>query len=228
MTEDKLLCGFDLETTGVNPQIARIVTANITLRDTDSGMEKTWNWLVDPGVEIPAGATAVHGVTTAQAQAEGWDAAKAVDTIADMLTVAYSDGAYIVVFNAAYDIPLLEAELKRYGLPSLAERIGAPVQRVYDPLVIDRAADPYRRGKRTLTAMCPVYGIEPSANAHDAAADVAMTLDLMEALLKTYNLPEMDKELYEFQREAHFDWAESFGKWLRRQGKTDDVSREWI
>lgn len=222
------LIGFDLETTGTNPNTARIVTANITVRDHQTGETLVQDWLVDPEVDIPEGATAVHGVTTAQARAEGDNAEDAIDEIASVLAHEYDAGGYIVVFNAAYDIPLLEAELERHGLPSLEDRIDGTLLRVYDPLVIDRAADKFRKGKRTLVAMCPVYGIEPSENAHDAGADVAMTLDLMEAILDTYNLPEDDRDLYQFQKQAHFDWADSFGRYLHRQGKEDNVDRNWI
>lgn len=227
LLDEKLLCGFDLETTGVDNETARIVTANITITY-PNGKRQRFDWLINPGVEIPKGASDVHGITTEVAQECGVNPAEALGEIANNLANFYKLGYTIVVFNAAYDLPLLNNELRRYGLPTLEQRIGGLVHRVLDPLVIDRAADKYRKGKRTLVAMCPVYGIVPSDNAHDAGADVGMTLDLMEAMLNTYELPSDDDELYVFQRDAHREWAESFGRWLRRQGKQDTVRREWI
>src|ERR1043165_3222838 len=60
------LVGFDLETTGTDPFEDRIVTAAIV---GPGRMRRTW--LVNPGVPIPPGASAVHGVTDERAQAEG-------------------------------------------------------------------------------------------------------------------------------------------------------------
>lgn len=221
---DKTLIGFDLETTGTNTRTARIVTANITVRYPD-GEELKYDWLIDPGVEIPEGAAAVHGITTEHAQEHGQDPKEALDQIADTLREYYDHDGYIVIFNAGYDLPLLKNELKRHGLQPLTE---FPIYRVYDPLVIDRTADKYRRGSRKLVDMCPVYGVEVSEDAHQADEDVRMTLDLIEKMLQMYQLPEKDLELYELQAGAHREWAESFGQYLRRQGKVDDVNREWI
>lgn len=228
MTTKPTLIAFDSETSGTNTKKDRIVTFNITIRDLETGEQSVHDWLINPGVTIPDGAIAVHGITNEHAQEHGEDPREALDSIAELLAYEYDQGGYLVAFNISFDLPLLENELARYGLPSLEERIDGPLLRVYDPLVIDRAADKYRKGKRTLVAMCPVYGIEPSENAHDAAADVAMTLDLMEALLNTYNLPKDDRDLYAFQKDAHRIWAEGFGRYLHRQGKEDNVDRNWI
>ncbi|MDR0366186.1 MAG: hypothetical protein LBH68_05095, partial [Bifidobacteriaceae bacterium] len=62
------LVGFDTETTGVRTEADRIVTAALVCRRADGSREAA-TWLINPGVEIPAQATAVHGITTAKAQA---------------------------------------------------------------------------------------------------------------------------------------------------------------
>ena len=61
---------FDLETTGVDVEMARIVTACIAVLDADGAVVQRWDWLADPGVEIPEAASAVHGITTERARAE--------------------------------------------------------------------------------------------------------------------------------------------------------------
>ena len=59
--------GFDTETTGVDVTTDRIVTAALVHRDARGTTVRTW--IIDPGVEIPAPATAIHGITTERARA---------------------------------------------------------------------------------------------------------------------------------------------------------------
>lgn len=66
---------FDLETTGIETETSRIVSAYVGVVDA-FGAPKGVSWLADPGVEIPAQASAVHGITTERARAEGRDAAE--------------------------------------------------------------------------------------------------------------------------------------------------------
>ena len=54
---------FDLETTGIDVEKDRVVTAHVGLLDADGREIAARDWLSDPGVPIPEGATAVHGVT---------------------------------------------------------------------------------------------------------------------------------------------------------------------
>src|SRR5919202_3194680 len=62
---------FDLETTGVDTSTARIVTAHVGLIDEVGRVVERKDWLLDPGVEIPEGAAAVHGITTVRARRFG-------------------------------------------------------------------------------------------------------------------------------------------------------------
>ena len=58
----KPLVFFDLETTGVNIATDRIVEISI-LKIFPNGNKESKTWLVNPEIEIPAEATAVHGIT---------------------------------------------------------------------------------------------------------------------------------------------------------------------
>lgn len=163
------MLAFDVESTGVDPETARIVTAAcIAIGPGNTGVTDRKTWLADPGVEIPAEATEVHGVTTERARAEGRPAAEVVDEIACWLDGAgwngYEAQTPMVVMNAAYDLTVLARELARYGLGEL--RLGP----VLDVFVIDRACDPYRAGKRTLGDLAAHYQVRQS-DAHDAAGD---------------------------------------------------------
>ncbi len=61
---DKPLAFIDVETTGLNPYSDRIVELSI-LKVHPDGMEEYKSHRVNPGIPIPAKATAVHGVTDA-------------------------------------------------------------------------------------------------------------------------------------------------------------------
>lgn len=158
------LAGFDLETTSPDPLTARIVTACIVQV---GGQQPTVaaNWLTDvDGEEIPAGAAAVHGISTDKARAEGAPLKEAVAEILAGLTQVILAGVPIVAMNARYDFSVLDREAQRYGFQPLADAV------VIDPFVIDKQVDRYRSGKRTLTALCEHYDVRLDA-AHSADAD---------------------------------------------------------
>ncbi|MCA1009078.1 3'-5' exonuclease, partial [Rhodococcus hoagii] len=138
------MAAFDLETTGPIPTNARIVTAH--LETIDGKVTSGRNWLLNPQQGIPEGATAVHGITTEHAREHGQDYAGGYDEIRQALTAAWDSGHAVVAFNAAYDLTIIDREGVRLGYPPLE------VGLVIDPFVIDRAMDPYRKGKRTLEA----------------------------------------------------------------------------
>ncbi|MEU3513277.1 3'-5' exonuclease [Streptomyces longwoodensis] len=220
----ELLIGFDLETTGTDPREARIVTAAV-IEVRDGQVLGRREWLADPGVEIPADAVAVHGISTARATAEGHPADRVADSLADVLTTYWKTGVPVVAYNAAFDLTLLSAELHRHGLPSLRERLGgldpAPV---VDPYTIDRWADRYRRGKRNLEAVCAEYGVALDS-AHDAGADALAAARLACAIAVRH--PKVaalgPAELHLRQIEWYAAWAADFQSFLRRKGEADAV-----
>ena len=81
---------FDLETTGIDVATSRIVSAHVGLLNADGELVEQRSWLADPGVEIPAGAAAVHGITTERARAEGRPAAEVVGEILAALSDLFS------------------------------------------------------------------------------------------------------------------------------------------
>ncbi|MFF9817871.1 3'-5' exonuclease [Streptomyces sp. NPDC014006] len=220
----ELLIGFDLETTGTDPCEARIVTGAVI--EVRAGQVLGHReWLADPGVEIPADAVAVHGISNERAAAEGRPADQVADAIADVLAGYWKTGVPVVAYNAAFDLTLLSAELLRHGLPSLRDRLGgqdpAPV---VDPYTIDRWADRYRRGKRNLEAVCAEYGV-PLDAAHDASADALAAARLAGAIADRH--PKIaalgPAELHHRQVEWYAEWAADFQAFLRRKGEADAV-----
>ncbi|MER6533877.1 exonuclease domain-containing protein [Streptomyces sp. 900105755] len=220
----ELLIGFDLETTGTDPREARIVTGAVI--EVRAGQELgRREWLADPGVEIPAEAVAVHGISNERAAAEGRPADQVADALADVLTGYWKTGVPVVAYNATFDLTLLSAELRRHGLPSLSDRLGgldpAPV---VDPYTIDRWVDRYRRGKRNLEAVCAEYGITLAA-AHNASADALAAARLAGAIAERH--PKIaalgPAELHRRQVEWYAQWAADFQQFLRRKGEADAV-----
>ncbi|MEU0331934.1 3'-5' exonuclease [Streptomyces sp. NPDC006193] len=220
----QLLIGFDLETTGTDPRQARIVTgAVIEVRDGEPLGRR--EWLADPGVEIPADAVAVHGISSERAAAEGRPADQVADAIAGVLASYWATGVPVVAYNAAFDLTLLSAELRRYGLPSLSDRLGGiPPAPVIDPYTIDRRVDRYRRGKRNLQAVCDEYGVVLDA-AHDACADALAAARLASAIAERH--PKIaylgPAELHRRQVRWYAEWAADFQSFLRGKGDAGAV-----
>lgn len=226
---DGPMVGFDTETTGVSPSSDRIVTAALIRREGDR--VETSTWLIDPGVEIPARATEVHGITTEQARANGVAPEGALEEIATALVDALAAGIPVVGFNVQYDLTILDAELARHGLATLGQRLPGGVRPVVDPLVLDRHLDKFRKGPRKLIDMCRIYVVPVDADSlHAADADVLATLDLVHAIADRYpSVGQTDlTALHDQQAEAHRVWAVRFGAWLKSKGTVDDLPRpEW-
>lgn len=222
---ESTLVGFDLETTGVDPLQARIVTAAVSFVSADGEVgPRSRNWLVDPGVPIPPNAAAVHGITTDYARQHGQDSAQAVPEIAAVLERVWEQGLPLVVFNATYDLTLLAAELRRYQLPDLTARHTWPQARIIDPLVIDRGVDRYRRGKRTLSSAANHYQVG-DFNAHSADADAIAACLIARAIAQRYPIiADADlTSLHQQQQVWSSEWATSFQAYLRSRGNPDAV-----
>jgi DNA polymerase III subunit epsilon len=171
---------FDLETTGVDVRRDRIVSAHVGVLDAAGVIMSSRTWLADPGVPIPEGATAVHGITTARARAEGMPAQQAVGEIVGALRGLFAAGMPVVAYNAPFDFSLLKNEALRHGHEPIADP--SPV---IDPLVMDKAYDRWRRGKRTLSVVAEHYAV-PLDGAHEASADAVAAGRVAQALAERF------------------------------------------
>lgn len=152
------LAFFDLETTGVDPKVCRIVTACVGRVDGSSVTSK--KWLADPGVDIPEESSKIHGITTEQAREHGRPHVEVVNEIADELKECWNEGRAVAIYNAVYDLTVLHTQTAGKFT------VDGPV---IDPFVLVREFDK-RTGNRRLEAVCERYGIN-LGNAHDAEAD---------------------------------------------------------
>jgi DNA polymerase-3 subunit epsilon len=211
---------FDLETTGRDPLDARIVTASIVVVNGRSEILQTREWLVDPGVAIPEEAAAIHGITTAKAQAEGMDAATAVAEISAFLADLFQTMP-VMAFNAAYDFTVLDREAKRH---ELAPIVAVPV---IDPYILDKQVDKYRRGKRNLSVMSEFYGV-PLVNAHTSAADAAATIGIADAQAAKFpNLQVDAADLHASQIKWAAEQAAGLQEYFRRKDPAAVVDGQW-
>jgi DNA polymerase-3 subunit epsilon len=208
---DTRLAVFDLETTGVDTDTSRIVSACIAVLEPDGTLHEQWNWLADPEVEIPDGASAVHGISTQLARAEGRTAETVAGEITATIRTLLAVGIPLVVYNAPYDLSLLDRECRRHRI----EPLGSPMP-VIDPLVIDKAVDRFRKGKRTLVAAAERYGVNLD-DAHDAAADAIAAGRVAQALARTFP-DEVDvpfADLHGRQQIWYAEQAASFQQYIR-------------
>lgn len=183
---------FDLETTGLDVTRDRIVTAHVGVLDAAGTVLLAWDWLADPGVEIPDAAAAVHGLNTAIARTRGRAAGPVIAEIVRTLRAVFAAGIPVVAYNAPYDFSLLHHEAVRYGVEPLADP--SPV---IDPFVVDKAYDRWRRGKRTLQEVAAHYAVQ-LAEAHEASADAVAAGRVAQALAARFAswLPPTAAELH--------------------------------
>lgn len=222
------LAGFDLETTGPDPETARIVTAAIVVRGGEREPE-TLSWLVNPGIEIPAEATAVHGITTERAQAEGAEPAPAIAKISARLASLMIEGVPVVIYNAPYDLTVLDRDARRNGVEPFGDEVLADRRGVVvDPLVLDKHLDTYRKGSRTLIAACQHYRVTLDG-AHDAGYDALAAMRVAWKIAVTYpSVAAMSLvELHDLQVKAKAAQSASFQEYLRRQGKPEVIDGSW-
>lgn len=214
---------FDLETTGIDVETSRIVSATVAVINADGECVERTDWLADPGVEIPEQASAVHGITTERARSEGRMAAEVVGEIVASLRGLLERGVAVTVYNAPYDLTLLNREAVRHAI----EPLGSP-RPIIDPLVIDKAVDRYRKGKRTLEAAAEFYGVE-LLDAHDAGADAIAAGRVAQAIARRYpeKLGADASELHGLQIGWCADQSASFQEYMRRTKPDFTTSGSW-
>ena len=212
----KKLAVFDLETTGLDLQTSRIVTAAVAVLNANGEAIEVHEWLVNPGIEIPEAAANVHGITTKMAKANGVEPTGAVTEIVDLLRKLGSEMP-LVAFNAPYDFTILQSEAIRYGITPLKP---SPV---VDPLVLDRQMVKFRSGKgsRTLTALCRDYEVE-LVDAHNSTADAIAAGRL--AQRQASKFPALNVDIIELHA-AQALWSDEqsleFEKWFKQQDRPD-------
>ncbi|MFF7174003.1 3'-5' exonuclease [Streptomyces pseudovenezuelae] len=223
------LAAFDTETTGVDVETDRIVSAAVVVQDAAGTRPRVSRWLVNPGVPVPAGATAVHGLTDEHLQCNGRWPAPVMFEIAETLAEQAVANRPLVVMNAPFDLTILDRELRRHRASSLDRWLDSAPLLVLDPRVLDKHLDRYRKGRRTLTDLCEHYGVALDG-AHDAAADAQAALDVVRAVGRRFaaRLERLEPpELHSLQAVWHAAQARGLQAWFARSGSEESVDPAW-
>ena len=219
---DGHLVSLDTETTDKDPMVARLVTASLVIWSPGHPKALELEWLVAVDDEIPAGATEIHGITTEYARKHGAPLAEVLGEIDVALAEAWRPDVPLLAMNACYDLTVLACERERCDLPPF------PVtEPVIDPLVLDKEADPYRRGSRTLGALCDHYGVVLGA-AHNSTADALATARVVWKLAKRYpHLAEMNlAELHRCQVAWYRSQSLSLAAYFRTPKAIEKIERD--
>ncbi|MBA2946288.1 3'-5' exonuclease [Streptomyces himalayensis] len=223
------LVAFDTETTGVDVETDRIVSAAVVVQDTAGLRARVSRWLVNPGVPVPEAATAVHGLTEDHLRRNGRWPAPVMEEVARTLAEHVAAGRPLVVMNAPFDLTLLDRELRRHRASSLSHYLESSPLCVLDPRVLDKHLDRYRKGRRTLTDLCEHYGVVLDG-AHDAAADALAALDVVRAIGRRFSarLERLSPaELHTLQAVWHAAQARGLQAWFARSGSQEAVDPAW-
>jgi DNA polymerase-3 subunit epsilon len=200
---EKPLAVFDIESTGLNRKMDRIIDLAIVFIHPD-GNRTTRTWRVNPEQAIPPGATAVHGITDEDVKDAPRFSAIAAE-VAHELEDCDLGGFNILRF----DIPMLQEEFLRAGVPfSMDGRRVVDMQRIY-----------HMKEPRDLSAALQFYCESAHVGAHGALSDVEASIQVFEAQLKRYaDLPASMDELDRLCNPKDASWADSTGK-LKWVGK---------
>ncbi|MER5788408.1 3'-5' exonuclease [Streptomyces sp. NPDC001980] len=223
------LAAFDTETTGVDVETDRIVSAAVVVQDAPGTRPRVTRWLVNPGVPVPEAATAVHGLTDEHLQRNGRWPAPVMHEIAEELAEHAAMHRPLVVMNAPFDLTLLDRELRRHRASALDRWFEASPLLVLDPRVLDKHLDRYRKGRRTLTDLCAHYEVTLEG-AHDAGADALASLELVRALGRRFaaRLERLSPaELHTLQTTWHAAQARGLQAWFARSGTPETVNTYW-
>ena len=213
---------FDLETTGVDTSKDRIVEISL-IKVMPDGEEITKTRRLNPGMPIPAEATAVHGITD--------DDVKDCPTFAQVAKSLeqFIRGCDFGGFNSnRFDLPVLVEEFLRAGVDvDLKRRKFVDVQNIF-----------HKKEQRTLVAAYRFYCDKDLTAAHSAEADSMATYEVLKAQLDRY--PDLENDIdylskyTEQNRCADYagrilydkDGAEIFGFGKYKGRRVADVFRE--
>jgi len=201
-----LMVGLDLETTSADPSRARVVQFGAVSRCPgwlpSPGVESCF--LVDPGVPIPASATAINRITDDMVRGKETLAQRA-PALLDLMAKASQPGACVVGYNVRkYDLPLLQLQLAQMGYVAGC-----------NPMVVDvlDLVSWYHRDlpSRKLAKVAEIFGVgfgvvptvselyvgevkplieQRNETAHDALSDVRCTFRVLDVIRQRLSIPD--------------------------------------
>jgi DNA polymerase III subunit epsilon len=189
---------IDLETTGINISIDRIVEIAIVKINTD-GTKISKRRLVNPLVPIPVTASEIHGITDEMVKD-----APTFKQIANEMK-QFLENCDLGGYNSnRFDIPMMVEEFLRAGLDfTLDGRRMVDVQKVF-----------HMMEQRTLSAAYKFYCNKTLADAHSAEADATATWEVLCAQIDRYpNIGNTVESILKFTGEEEIvDFSRRFVK----------------
>lgn len=211
------MLALDTETTGVNVDTDRVVSAAAIHVSRDGAKPKTW--LSDVGgMEIPEGATAVHGITTEHARAHGAPAKQVIEEVVTAIGDAAMSGLPIVGHNVVYDLSLIDREARRHLGCGLDDALPTIQMRVIDTSVLDKHVLPRRRrvsptqGPRQLITVAQVYALGwDEEAAHGSEYDALMAARVAYRIGQLVAMPRAQRPRFELGQYQQFDQLRGVG-----------------
>src|SRR6195952_1667812 len=164
------LAFFDLETTGTNIGVDRIVEISVIKMNPDE-TEEVKTWKINPEMPISIESSLIHGIYEEhliEAPVFKTAAAEIADFIANSDLAGYNSNRF--------DIPMLMEEFLRVGHPfDIDERHFIDVQNIF-----------HQMEQRTLRAAYQFYCGKDIINAHSAEADTRATMEVLLAQIEKY------------------------------------------
>jgi len=164
------LAFFDIESTGTNVALDRIVELSVIKLNPD-GSEEVKTWRINPGMPIPLESSMVHGIYDEHIKDEPLFKALGTDV------AAFIGDSDLAGYNSnKFDIPLLMEEFLRSGVQfDLENRFFVDVQNIF-----------HQMEQRTLKAAYQFYCSKQIVNAHSAEADTRATMEVLIAQIEKY------------------------------------------
>jgi len=221
---------FDLETTGISVSKDRIIEIYLIKIMPDQS-ETHLHELYNPGIPIPAEATAIHGISDEDVK----DKPNFSERAHELRT--FLEHCDFAGFNSnKFDVPLLVEEFYRAGVEFDIDK-----RRYIDAMRIFHTMEP-----RNLSAAYKFYCDKNLENAHSAKYDTLATLDILKAQLTRY--PDMDcsieglhklsaqnnqvdlagRIIFNDQKQEIFNFGKHKGRLVKDVLKKEPSYYEWI
>jgi len=170
------LAFFDIEATGINIGIDRIVEISVIKLHPD-GSEEVKTWRVNPEMPIPIESSLIHGIYDEHIVNE-----PPFGTLAPLIS-EFLENSDLAGYNSnKFDIPMLMEEFLRVGVDfDLDNRHFVDVQNIF-----------HQMEQRTLKAAYQFYCQKEIINAHSAEADTRATMEVLLAQLERYENQEWE------------------------------------
>jgi DNA polymerase-3 subunit epsilon len=164
------LAFFDLEATGTNVGIDRIVEISVIKLNPEE-KEEVKTWRINPGVAIPLETSLVHGIYDDDIKDE-----PAFSVVGAEIAAFIGDSDLAGYNSNKFDIPMLMEEFLRAGIPfDIDNRYFVDVQNIF-----------HQMEQRTLKAAYLFYCSKEIVNAHSAEADTRATMEVLLAQIEKY------------------------------------------